>query len=30
MILGFFAGSDGIVNVNIMDNFSKEIKILEA
>jgi len=29
-ILAFFAGSDGIVNVNILDNFSKEVKILEA
>jgi len=29
-ILAFFAGSDGIVGVNILDNFSKDIKILEA
>jgi len=29
-ILAFFAGSDGIVSVNILDNFSKEVKILEA
>ena len=29
-ILAFFAGSDGIVSVNIMDNFSKDVKILEA
>lgn len=29
-ILAFFAGSDGIVNVNILDNFSKDVKILEA
>lgn len=29
-ILAFFAGSDGIVGVNILDNFSKEVKILEA
>lgn len=29
-ILAFFAGSDGIVNVNILENFSKEVKILEA
>jgi ribonucleoside-diphosphate reductase subunit M2 len=29
-ILAFFAGSDGIVGVNLMDNFSKEVKILEA
>jgi hypothetical protein len=30
MILAFFASADGIVNLNIMDNFSKEVKILEA
>ncbi len=29
-ILAFFAGSDGIVGVNILDNFSKEVKVLEA
>jgi ribonucleotide reductase beta subunit family protein with ferritin-like domain len=29
-ILAFFAGSDGIVGVNILDNFSKDVKILEA
>jgi ribonucleotide reductase beta subunit family protein with ferritin-like domain len=29
-ILAFFAGSDGIVSVNIMSNFCKDIKILEA
>jgi ribonucleoside-diphosphate reductase subunit M2 len=29
-ILAFFAGSDGIVGINILDNFSKEVKILEA
>jgi len=29
-ILAFFAGSDGIVAVNILDNFSKDVKILEA
>lgn len=29
-ILAFFAGSDGIVGVNILNNFSKEVKILEA
>ena len=29
-ILAFFATSDGLVFLNIMDNFSKEIKILEA
>lgn len=29
-ILAFFAGSDGIVGLNIMDNFTKDIKILEA
>jgi ribonucleotide reductase beta subunit family protein with ferritin-like domain len=29
-ILAFFAGSDGIVSVNILDNFSKDVKILEA
>lgn len=30
MILAFFAGADGIVNLNLMENFSKEVKILEA
>ena len=29
-ILAFFAGSDGIVGVNILDNFSKDVKILEV
>jgi ribonucleotide reductase beta subunit family protein with ferritin-like domain len=29
-ILAFFASADGIVGINIMDNFSKEVKILEA
>jgi ribonucleoside-diphosphate reductase beta chain len=29
-ILAFFAGSDGIVGVNILDNFSKDVKVLEA
>jgi ribonucleotide reductase beta subunit family protein with ferritin-like domain len=29
-VLGFFATSDGVVLVNIMDNFSKEVKIMEA
>lgn len=29
-ILAFFAGSDGIVGLNIMNNFSKEVKIMEA
>lgn len=29
-ILAFFAGSDGIVGVNILDNFTKDVKILEA
>jgi len=29
-ILAFFATSDGLVFLNIMDNFSKEVKILEA
>lgn len=29
-VLAFFAGSDGIVNINILNNFVKEIKILEA
>lgn len=29
-ILAFFATSDGTVFLNIMDNFSKEIKIMEA
>jgi len=29
-ILAFFAGSDGIVSINILDNFSKDVKILEA
>ena len=29
-ILAFFASSDGIVSVNILDNFSKDVKILEA
>ena len=30
MILAFFAGADGIVNLNLMENFTKEVKILEA
>lgn len=29
-ILAFFAASDGIVSLNLMDNFTKEVKILEA
>jgi len=29
-VLTFFEGSDGIVNINILNNFVKEIKILEA
>ena len=29
-ILAFFAGSDGIVGLNILNNFTKEVKILEA
>lgn len=29
-ILAFFAGSDGIVGINIMNNFAQEVKILEA
>jgi ribonucleotide reductase beta subunit family protein with ferritin-like domain len=29
-ILAFFAGSDSIVNLNIMHNFTKDISILEA
>jgi ribonucleotide reductase beta subunit family protein with ferritin-like domain len=29
-ILAFFAGSDGIVGINIMENFTKDVKILEA
>ena len=29
-ILAFFASSDGLVGINILDNFSKEVKILEA
>lgn len=29
-VLGFFATSDGSVFLNLMDNFSKEVKILEA
>ena len=29
-ILAFFAGADGIVGINILDNFSKDVKILEA
>lgn len=29
-ILAFFAASDGIISLNLMDNFSKEVKILEA
>ncbi len=28
--MAFFAGSDGIVGLNIMNNFAKEVKILEA
>lgn len=30
MILAFFAGADGIVNLNLMKNFVEEVKILEA
>jgi len=29
-VLAFFASSDGLVGINILDNFSKEIKIYEA
>lgn len=29
-ILAFFAGSDGIVNLNIMQNFSKDVPVYEA
>jgi ribonucleotide reductase beta subunit family protein with ferritin-like domain len=29
-VLAFFAGSDGIVNLNIMRNFSKDVPIFEA
>jgi ribonucleotide reductase beta subunit family protein with ferritin-like domain len=29
-ILAFFAGSDGIVNLNIMQNFSKDVPVFEA
>jgi ribonucleotide reductase beta subunit family protein with ferritin-like domain len=29
-ILAFFAGSDGIVNMNILERFSTDVKILEA
>lgn len=29
-VLAFFAASDGIVSLNLMDNFTKEVKILEA
>lgn len=29
-ILAFFAGSDGIVNLNIMRNFSKDVPVFEA
>lgn len=30
MILAFFAGSDTIVNINLAENFTREIKILEV
>jgi ribonucleoside-diphosphate reductase beta chain len=30
MILAFFAGADGIVNLNLMKNFVDDVKILEA
>jgi len=30
MILAFFAGADGIVNLNLMKNFVEDVKILEA
>jgi len=30
MILAFFAGADGIVNLNLMKNFVNDVKILEA
>jgi ribonucleoside-diphosphate reductase beta chain len=30
MVLAFFAASDGIVNINLRDRFTKEIKIPEA
>ena len=30
MILAFFACADSIVNINLMENFTKEVKILEA
>ena len=29
-ILGFFAASDGIVNINLLDRFLKDVKILEC
>jgi ribonucleotide reductase beta subunit family protein with ferritin-like domain len=29
-ILAFFAGSDGIVNMNILERFSTDVKVLEA
>ena len=29
-VLGFFAASDGIVNINLIDRFLKDVKILEA
>lgn len=29
-VLAFFAGTDSIVALNIMDNFSKEVQVLEA
>ena len=29
-VLGFFAASAGIVNINLLDRFLKDIKILEA
>jgi ribonucleotide reductase beta subunit family protein with ferritin-like domain len=29
-VLGFFAASDGIVNINLLDRFLKEVKVLEA
>lgn len=29
-VLGFFAASDGIVNINLLDRFLKDVKVLEA
>ena len=29
-VLGFFAASDGIVNLNIMDRFMQEVEVMEA